>query len=70
VRAELLPAVLRALGGRMIPAAGLEPGEFGPPAPPMLAAGAGRSADRARQPQPSPPPRTDGPFAALVNLRR
>ena len=70
VRAELLPAVLRALGGRMIPAAGMEPGAFGPPAPPMLAAGAGRSADRARQPQPPAPARTDGPFAALVNLRR
>ncbi len=41
VRAELLPAVLRALGAQMVPAAALEPDAYGPPAPPMLAAGAG-----------------------------
>ena len=70
VRADLLPAVLRALGGRMIPAASLGDGMLGPPAPPMLAAGAGRMADRARQPQAVAAAPADGPFAALVNLRR
>jgi ATP-dependent RNA helicase SUPV3L1/SUV3 len=70
VRAELLPAVLRALGAQMVPAAALEPDAYGPPAPPMLAAGAGRAASRARSPQPAAAPRLDGPFAALATLRR
>jgi ATP-dependent RNA helicase SUPV3L1/SUV3 len=66
----MLPAVLRTLGARVVPAVALEPEMFGPPAPPMLAAHAGRAADRARQPQPLPPPPPDGPFAALATLRR
>jgi len=49
-----------------VPAAALEPDAYGPPAPPMLAAGAGR----ARSPQTAAPPRLDGPFAALATLRR
>ncbi len=70
IRAELLPAVLRALGARVVPGTALEPEAFGPPAPPMLAAGAGRAATRTR-PAPSPiPVRPDGPFAALAALRR
>jgi ATP-dependent RNA helicase SUPV3L1/SUV3 len=70
IRAEMLPAVLRTLGARVVPAMALEPEMFGPPVPPMLAAHAGRAADRARQPQPAPPPPPDGPFAALATLRR
>ncbi len=70
VRAELLPAVLRALGARMVPAAALEPDAYGPPAPPMLAAGAGRAAARGRTPRPAAAPPLDGPFAALASLRR
>jgi ATP-dependent RNA helicase SUPV3L1/SUV3 len=69
IRADALPAVLRALGARVVPAMALEPEMFGPPAPPMLAAHAGRAADRARQPQPAAPPPPDGPFAALANFR-
>ena len=70
IRAESLPAVLRALGARLVPGVALEPEAFGPLAPPMLAAHAGRAADRARQPQPSAPPPLDGPFAALAQFRR
>ncbi len=70
IRAELLPAVLRALGARVMPATVLEPEAFGPPAPQMLAAGAGRTSTRARQSLPAVPARSDGPFAALAALRR
>ena len=70
IRAELLPAVLRALGARVVPATILEPEAFGPPAPQMLAAGAGRAAERARRPVAPAIARPDGPFAALAALRR
>ena len=70
IRADLLPAVLRALDVRVLPGTTMEAEMFGPPAPPMLAAGAGRATQRAR-PAPSPAPaRADGPFAALAALRR
>ena len=70
IRGELLPAVLRALGARVMPAVALEPEMFGPPAPPMLAANAGRAPARPR-PAPEPAPvRPDNPFAALAVLRR
>ncbi len=64
---DALTAVLRGLGVRLVPAAALGPGEYGPPAPPMMRP--------YRPPRPAPraepaPPRTDGPFAALVALRR
>ena len=65
---EALPAVLRALGVRLAPAVGLPPEQAGPPAPPMM--------QPIRPPRPAPPRaptlpvRTDGPFAALVALRR
>ena len=36
VKAELLPAVLRRLGFRLVPASGLAADEFGPPAPAMI----------------------------------
>ena len=66
VRAELLPAVLRALGVRLFPAATLPAGEYGPPAPAMMVT---------LRPARSTPPvegaarRGDGPFAALSALR-
>ncbi len=67
VRAELVPAVLRGLGLRVQPAAVLAPGQFGPPAPAMMApirrrrgeAGAGVGEGV-----------VSGPFAALAQLRR
>jgi ATP-dependent RNA helicase SUPV3L1/SUV3 len=67
VRAELLPVVLRRLGFRVIPAPGLGAGEFGPPAPAMIAS--------LRRPKPAaplraPPPLPGNPFAALAVLRR
>jgi ATP-dependent RNA helicase SUPV3L1/SUV3 len=68
LRAELLPAVLRALGFRVLPGAPLASGEFGPPSPAMIAL-------RTRRPTPSPTaPRvpeqlSQGPFAALAVLR-
>ena len=68
VRAESLPAVLRALGARLVPATVLAPEAYGPPAPAMLAAGAARSAPR-RHVAPVPP-RLDSPFAALAGLHR
>ncbi len=65
VRGELLPAVLRGLGVRLLPgeaAAAL----YGPPAPPMLLT----PRRRAAAPPPAPrPPRADGPFAALAAWR-
>ncbi len=67
IRAELLPAVLRCLGVRVVPGTLLPPDAFGPPAPPMLAASPVRAVQRARRlPVPMRP---DGPFAALAALR-
>jgi ATP-dependent RNA helicase SUPV3L1/SUV3 len=69
IRGELLPPVLHALGARVVPGVTLEPGVFGPPAPPMLVAHGGRRPTRAR-PEPKPVPvRVDSPFAALASLR-
>jgi ATP-dependent RNA helicase SUPV3L1/SUV3 len=65
VKAELLPAVLRGLGFRVMPAAALPSGQYGPPAPAMLAP------LRRRRPEPEAAPRAaHGPFAALATLRR
>ena len=63
----VLPAVLRALGVRVMPAALLDEGVYGPPAPAMLLP--------ARRAKPAavrvvPAPRPDNPFAALAGLRR
>ncbi len=66
VRAEMLPAVLRALGVRLAPAASLSAEMYGPPAPPMMLPGRRRE----KPPPERPPPRIEGPFAALVGLRR
>jgi ATP-dependent RNA helicase SUPV3L1/SUV3 len=67
VKADLLPAVLRHLGFRVLPAAALEPDQIGPPAPPMLT-----PLRRRRQAPDRPPPvvRAGSPFAALAALRR
>jgi ATP-dependent RNA helicase SUPV3L1/SUV3 len=71
IRAELLPAVLRALGARVLPATALSPELFGPPAPPMLASGAARGATERARRRPEPVVvRPDSPFAALAALRR
>jgi ATP-dependent RNA helicase SUPV3L1/SUV3 len=68
IKADLLPAVLRHLGFRVLPAAGLAPEEQGPVAPPML------TPLRRRRPAATPwsasPRAPSGPFAALAALRR
>jgi ATP-dependent RNA helicase SUPV3L1/SUV3 len=67
VKAELLSAVLRALGFRIIPGGGLAADAQGPPAPPML------QPLRRKRPPPvavRPSPVAQGPFAALAALRR
>ena len=66
VRAEILPAVLRALGMRLFPAGTLAADEYGPPAPAMMAA---LRPARQKQQTPLPPRRAEGPFAALSGLR-
>jgi ATP-dependent RNA helicase SUPV3L1/SUV3 len=67
VKTDVLPAVLRGLGFRLLPAAALADGQFGPPAPAMMAAQ--RRAPRPVELPPAPPMR-EGPFAALAALRR
>jgi ATP-dependent RNA helicase SUPV3L1/SUV3 len=68
VRADALPAVLRALGVRLMPGAVLPEEQAGPPSPPMMLPR--RRAERAvpQPPHPGAPP--GGPFAALRALRR
>jgi ATP-dependent RNA helicase SUPV3L1/SUV3 len=66
IRAEILPAVLRGLGLRLLPAATLDASMFGPPAPPRLMLA---RRHRAEPPPPQPAARA-GPFAALAVLRR
>jgi ATP-dependent RNA helicase SUPV3L1/SUV3 len=68
VRAETVPAVLRALGFRIIPAMALAADAFGPPSPPLMSS---RAMDRPRtQVAPAAPVQADGPFAALASYRR
>jgi ATP-dependent RNA helicase SUPV3L1/SUV3 len=67
IKPDMLPAVLRQLGFRVSPAAGLGPDQHGPPAPAML------MPVRRRRPtitQSAPTVATGGPFAALAVLRR
>jgi ATP-dependent RNA helicase SUPV3L1/SUV3 len=66
VKAELVPAVLRRLGFRVLPDGSLAPGVYGPPAPAML------MPLRRRRPSPhaAPAPPPHGPFAALATLKR
>ena len=67
IKPDILPAVLRGLGFRLLPSATLAEGQYGPPSPAMLAA-------PRRAPRPSAPPAPlvvpDSPFAALAALRR
>ncbi|WP_158805571.1 MULTISPECIES: helicase-related protein [unclassified Acidisoma] len=66
LRAEMLPAVLRGLGFRLQPAAGLSPETYGPPMSPVVT----------WRPRPRITPGTDraqsgaGPFASLAVLRQ
>ena len=69
IKPDMLPAVLRQLGFRVLPAAGLAADQQGPPAPAML------MALRRRKPMmPQPAVRVQqaaqGPFAALAVLRK
>ena len=66
VRAELVPAVLRGLGFRVHPSTVLAPGQFGPPAPVMMAPIRRRRGDAPVVETVSPAP---GPFAVLAQLR-
>ncbi len=69
VRTEAVPAALRALGVRLAPGAVLAADQYGPPSPPMMLPG--RRRDGPPPPVSAPAPRqADGPFAALVALRR
>ena len=65
LRAELLPAVLRGLGLRILPSPTLAPAVYGPPSPPMITQPKRRAAEA-----PAPPARPDHPFAGLAALRR
>jgi ATP-dependent RNA helicase SUPV3L1/SUV3 len=67
VKAELVPAVLRGLGFRVLPGGSLGPGGFGPPTPPMLAPLKRRRVTPIDVPDESHRP---GPFAALAALKR
>ena len=64
---EMVPAVLRGLGMRLLPAAALRADEYGPPAPAMMQA---RRASRPPGESMPAPPRPDSPFAALALMRR
>lgn len=67
VSRDTLPAVIRGLGMRLIPAATLPSGIYGPPAPAMMQVR--RPARPPARPQRTAP-RPDSPFAALISLRR
>ena len=67
IKAELVPAVLRGLGFRVLPGGSLGPGGFGPPTPPMLAPLKRRRAAPTELPD---EPHRPGPFAALAALKR
>ncbi|WP_158924887.1 helicase-related protein [Acidisphaera sp. S103] len=67
IKPDMVPAVLRPLGFRVLPAVALHPDAFGPPAPAML------MPLRRRKPLvdvPAPVRVAGGPFAALAALKR
>jgi ATP-dependent RNA helicase SUPV3L1/SUV3 len=68
IKPDRLPVVLRQLGFRVLPAAGLAPEQHGPPAPAMLTPLRRRRPAAAPQPPPARAP--SGPFAVLAVLRR
>ena len=68
IRADFVPAVIRRLGFRLLPAASLDDTAFGPPAPPMLTPARRRRPESV--PQPQRPGGGAGPFAALAALQR
>jgi ATP-dependent RNA helicase SUPV3L1/SUV3 len=68
VKADALPAVLRRLGFRSIPAMALPKGVLGPPAPPMMALI--RRKRPAHAVSRAVAPVREGPFAALATLRQ
>ena len=63
-----LPAVLHALGIRLVPTPALPEAAFGPPPPPMLLPP--RRPRPPPAPRPAPAPRPGSPVAALATLRR
>ena len=65
LRAEMLPAVLRGLGLRILPAPALAAEVYGPPPPPMIAQPRRKAVEVV-----VPVSRPDSPFAALAALRR
>jgi ATP-dependent RNA helicase SUPV3L1/SUV3 len=65
VKGEKLPAVLRRLGFRLLPAAPMPDGQFGPPAPAMMTP----IRRRRSEPETAEPGEDAGPFAALATLR-
>jgi ATP-dependent RNA helicase SUPV3L1/SUV3 len=67
LKADMLPAVLRGLGLRLLPAPALAAEEYGPPRPPMIAAPPRRKPAPPALPKPARP---DHPFAALAAWRR
>jgi ATP-dependent RNA helicase SUPV3L1/SUV3 len=67
IKPDMLPAVLRALGFHVLPAAGLGADQQGPPAPAMLTPLRRRRAIVAEAPEPVQV--LGGPFAALAVLR-
>jgi ATP-dependent RNA helicase SUPV3L1/SUV3 len=67
LRAEMLPAVLRGLGFRLVPAAALDATAYGPPAPPMIT---WRLPPRPRSQAETSLAASTGPFASLAALRR
>ena len=69
IKADMVPAVLRALGFRVIPGGGLLPEAYGPPAPAMLVPLRRRRPNQPA-PEPIPAPILHGPFAALAALKR
>jgi ATP-dependent RNA helicase SUPV3L1/SUV3 len=68
IKADLLPAVLRPLGFRILPGGGLAPDQIGPPAPPLVLP-LRRRRPRAEAPRLAPVA-ASGPFAKLAALRR
>jgi ATP-dependent RNA helicase SUPV3L1/SUV3 len=69
VKPDLLPAVLRRIGFRILPAESLAADQLGPPTPPMLTP-LRRRAPVPRRAEPVKRAVPSGPFAALAALRR